>query len=85
MITDNDNNGYIICIKTDGFNNGECYLGINDVVVSKIRGAVNFHDKPYAEHEMRRLLEHYKNSEVSWFNGESQLNIKKIEINIVEE
>lgn len=74
-----DNQAFVICIQTK---EGECYLGHRDCVVSKIRAAVFYHDDIYAKSELNRVKEKYKNTHNTFFNTESNLSIKMVEINI---
>ncbi len=73
-----NNKAFIIAIQTEI---GECYLGQRDGVMSKIKGAVFYHDDMYANYELNRIKSEYKNN--PFFIDESKLSIKKVEINIL--
>ncbi len=45
-----NNEGFVIRLNN-------AYMGQNDAICSKIRSAVIYHDKPFAQHEKRMLLE----------------------------
>ena len=75
-----DNQAFVICVQTEQL--GECYLGQRDGVMSKIRGAVFYHDDMYAKSELDRVVNEYKNTNNTFFNDNSKLSIKMVEINI---
>jgi hypothetical protein len=75
-----NNQAYIICIQTEI---GECYLGLRDSVMSKIRSAVFYHDEMYAKSELNRVIKEFKNTNNTFFNDNSKLSIKMVEINII--
>ena len=74
--TPKDNQAFVICIQTEL---GECYLGQQDSVVSKIRSAVFYHDDVYAKSELDRVIRRY--IDYPLFNDSSKLSIKMVEIN----
>ena len=75
-----DNQAFVICVQTEEL--GECYLGQRDGVTSKIRSAVFYHDDMYAKSELDRVVKEYKNTNNTFFNDNSKLSIKMVEINI---
>ena len=74
-----DNQAFVICVQTEL---GECYLGQRDGVMSKIRGAVFYHDDMYAKSELDRVINEFKNTNNTFFNDSGKLSIKMVEINI---
>lgn len=74
-----DNQAFVICVQTEI---GECYLGQRDGVMSKIRGAVFYHDEIYAKSELDRVIKEFKNTNNTFFNDSSKLSVKMVEINI---
>jgi hypothetical protein len=74
-----DNQAFVICIQTEL---GECYLGQRDSVMSKIRGAVFYHDDMHAKFELDKVVNEFKNTNNTFFNDETKLSIKMVEINI---
>ena len=70
-----DNQVFIICVQTEI---GECYLGQRDGVVSKIRGAIFYHDDMYAKSELDRVVKEFKNTNNTFFNDSSNLSIKMV-------
>jgi len=76
-----DNQAFVICVQTNEL--GECYLGQRDSVVSKIKGAVFHHDEMYVKSELNRIIEEYKNTDFTFFNDDSKLSIKMVEIKFI--
>lgn len=74
-----DNEAYIICIKTPN----DCYLGHDDIVVTRMRSAKLYHDNMYAQSELNRVLNKYSN--LQHFQDLEKLSIKKVEINFVND
>ena len=50
--------------------------------MSKIRGAVFYHDDMYAKSELDRVINEFKNTNNTFFNDSNKLSIKMVEINI---
>lgn len=78
MENNEKNEAYVIVVET-GMSH-ECYLGENDVVVSKIHGARMYHDEIYIKSDLQRIISKYKNKQCAWLNDEKNLSIKKIVI-----
>ena len=74
-----DNQAFVICVQTEI---RECYLGQRDGVMSKIRGAVFYHDDMYAKSELDRVINEFKNTNNTFLNDSNKLSIKMVEINI---
>lgn len=76
-----DSEAFVICVQTDEL--GEYYLGQIDGVMSKIRGAVFYHDEIYAKSELDRVINEFKNTNNTFLNDSNKLSIKMVEINIL--
>ena len=50
--------------------------------MSKIRGAIFYHDEIYAKSELDRVIKEFKNTNNTFFNDGSKLSTKMVEINI---
>ena len=76
-----NNQAFVICVQTKEL--GECYVGRNYIVVSKIKSAVFYHDELFAKSELNDIVREYKNTQNAFLNDDSKLSIKKVEINII--